>query len=343
MNDYKNIIISRTDSIGDVVLTLPMIGLIKEYYPNSNIYFLGSDYTKSIIDNCVFIKEFISWNHVKSLSTEEQIEFISKYNCDVFINVFPNKIISKLAKKADIPIRIGTTHRFFHFFTCNKLLNIGRKKSNLHEAQLNIKLLEPLNINIDITLDSIKGLYGLSVNENNISENIKTIINNNISEIFFNIIIHPKSKGSAREWGIDNYKSLIELLPKEKYKIFITGTEEEGNLIRHELVNFSNVIDLTGKMTLEDFVYFISKTDALIACSTGPLHIASALGKHALGIYAPMRPIFPTRWAPIGINAKYFVKENECNKCRKNNNCECIKDINPSEIYNTIKNLNKIN
>ena len=35
----------------------------------------------------------------------------------------------------------------------------------------------------------------------------------------FNLILHPKSKGSAPEWGLNNFEKLIRLLPKDKFKI----------------------------------------------------------------------------------------------------------------------------
>ncbi|RYG01290.1 MAG: glycosyl transferase family 9, partial [Chitinophagaceae bacterium] len=41
----ENIIISRTDSIGDVVLTLPMAKIIKQQFPDCRIAFLGKEYT----------------------------------------------------------------------------------------------------------------------------------------------------------------------------------------------------------------------------------------------------------------------------------------------------------
>jgi ADP-heptose:LPS heptosyltransferase len=48
-SDPKKIVISRTDSIGDVVLTLPLAGILKEKYPKAKIIFLGNTYTKPII------------------------------------------------------------------------------------------------------------------------------------------------------------------------------------------------------------------------------------------------------------------------------------------------------
>jgi heptosyltransferase-2 len=55
----KNILIVRTDRIGDLVLTLPLAGLIKKQYPNSKVSFLVREYTKSIVNNHPFIDEVI--------------------------------------------------------------------------------------------------------------------------------------------------------------------------------------------------------------------------------------------------------------------------------------------
>lgn len=63
-------------------------------------------------------------------------------------------------------------------------------------------------------------------------------------------------------------------------------------------------------MNLKQFISFIAAADGLIAASTGPLHIAAALGKVALGIYPPIKPMHPPgRWAPLGKNASYLVLE----------------------------------
>ena len=60
-------------------------------------------------------------------------------------------------------------------------------------------------------------------------------------------------------------------------------------------------------MNLEQFIAFIAQCDGLVANSTGPLHIAGALGKDALGIYSPRKSINPQRWKPLGAKAKSFV------------------------------------
>ena len=325
----KTIIISRTDSIGDVVLTLPMAGVIKKFYPNSKIIFLGKTYTKPVVELSKHVDEFINWDELQK--NQNVAEVLKNYKADVFIHVFPNKEIAKLVKATRIPLRIGTFGRLHHILTCNKKILFTRKKSDLHESQLNLKLLSPLGIAQHFELDELATLYGF--------ENIpllKPELQSLIDPHRFNLILHPKSKGSAKEWGLNNYLALTKLLPKDQFKIFISGTEEEGKLIGNTFNFDENIVSLIGKLNLTDFIAFIAKTDGLIAASTGPLHIAAALNKKAIGLYSPKRPIHPGRWKPVGQHAQAVVFDTNCEKCSKGLDCDCISKIEPQTIVNLL-------
>ncbi len=324
----KTIIISRTDSIGDVVLTLPMAGLIKINFPDSRIIFLGRNYTQAVIDLSEYVDEFVSWDDKQKL---EQL------NADVIIHVFPVKAVAEWAKRKKIPLRTGTTNRIFHWWTCNKLIRVSRKNSLLHESQLNLDLLSFTNIKTDLQLEDIHKLYGFTKVPPLASEWTELI-----DKAKINLIIHPKSKGSAREWGLDNFSDLLQILPSDRFKIFVSGTKEEGELVKPLLNNFHHIVDLTGKLTLKEFIAFIHEADALVAASTGPLHIAAALGKYAIGLYAPMRPIHPGRWMPIGKNAHFLVLNKNCNDCRKSMDCHCIRAIKAREVFSILQEIKKI-
>jgi heptosyltransferase III len=323
----KHIIISRTDSIGDVILTLPMAGVLKSYFPDVKITFLAQKYTEPIIRCSADVDDVICWDEIKNKNDVKTL--FKSLSADVIIHVFPNKEIAALAKKAKIKYRIATARRWYNLMYCNKLLNYTRKNSDLHEAQLNLKMLQPLGFEELPSLAELANYYHVKSKEIlSYPEAFKLIDPNK-----FNLILHPCSKGSAREWGFDNFNRLIERLPEEKFAIFISGTAEDkkkfsGKINTHK----NNVHDISGQLSLNEFICFIDSCDGLLAASTGPLHIAAMLGKHALGIYAPMRPIHPGRWAPIGIKAKVFVVEKKCNDCRKSNNCACILSVKPQDI-----------
>jgi heptosyltransferase-3 len=299
----KRIIISRTDSIGDVVLTLPMCGILKKKFPGIEIIFIGRTYTGPIIKCCEFVDEFVDWDAWKEKSPQEQIDIVKALRADCIVHVFPAKELLWLAKKAHIPIRIATGRRLKTITKVNRPVFFTRKNSTRHEAQLNVKLLKPLGIEEIPSLDELSTLYGLK------SKNVlRNDIRNLIQSDKLNIILHPKSKGSAVEWGVDNFVKLINQLPSEKTRIFITGTAVEGDAIRKECdLAILPAIDLTGKLSLDELITFIDACDVLVAASTGPLHIAAALGKKAIGLYTPKRPMHPGRWAPLGKFARVLI------------------------------------
>ena len=61
------IILSRTDNLGDVILTLPMAGVLKQHFPGVHIVFLGKSYTRPLIDACEFVDEFLNWDELKQM------------------------------------------------------------------------------------------------------------------------------------------------------------------------------------------------------------------------------------------------------------------------------------
>ena len=329
----KSVILSRTDSLGDVMLSLPMAGAIKKFNANIKVIFLGRTYSKSIIETSEFVDEFVNFDELLKEHESSQLSIFRNLNADAIVHVFPNKVIAKLAKNANIPLRIGTSHRVFHLLTCNRLLNIGRKNSNLHEAQLNLKLLSPLKVKQDFSLEEIPDMYGFN-RFIDLKEDLAKLISNEK----FNLILHPKSKGSAREWGLENFTRLVDLLPADKYKIFVTGTKDEGDLMKDFLLqNKMRITDLTGKLNLNELISFIGKANGLVAASTGPLHIAAATGIKAIGIFAPMRPIHPQRWKPIGKHADYLVLDKpHCTDCKHGGQCNCILSITPQQVIQKI-------
>jgi len=317
----KSIIISRTDSIGDVVLTLPVATVLKKHFPEMKIGFMGKSYTQPVIEACKSVDQFIDVNNFMNGTVT-----ISGEKPEAILHVLPVAAIAFRAKKLKIPLRIGTTNRIYHWLTCNKLVKLSRKNSNLHEAQLNLKLLEPFGITRDFSLCEIGQSFAMK-NIQPLSEKFAAFVQKDK----YNLILHPKSQGNAREWGLDNFIRLINLLDTEKYKIFISGVEKERKLLQPVFDKTGEkVTDITGLMNLTEFISFIAACDGFVANSTGPLHIAAALGKNAFGIYPPIRPMHPGRWAPLGPKAEVFVLDKFCIDCKSDKNqCHCINEVDP--------------
>lgn len=334
MKPEARILISRTDSIGDVVLTLPMCGVIKSLYPTCHIIFLCRDYTAEVVKMSQYVDEVIPYDAINTLAPEEQVDQVKKLKADIILHVFPRKEIAMLAEKANIPLRVGTLSRLYHWYTCNRKIHLPRRNSPLHEAQLNLRMLKSIGIDRDLLPEEIPAYYGLD-RIPVLSESLRKQLDTKR----INVIFHPRSKGSAREWGLANFEKLLEELPDENYKVFVSGTRQEGDSMRDWLNQHPRLTNLTGAMSLREFIAFIAACDALVAASTGPLHIAAALGKTAIGLYVPMRPIHPGRWRPLGAKAHALVIDKLCSDCRKSADCACIRQITAGQVVDLLPKL----
>jgi ADP-heptose:LPS heptosyltransferase len=322
------IIISRTDSIGDVILTLPLCIWLKKQFPQSELVFLGRSYTKDIISCFDVVDTFLNFDDFSSLPTSERI---ARLKADCIIHVFPNREIAALSKKAKIPMRIGTAHRIFHLLTCNYRLNFSRKQSLLHESQLNFELLKPLGLNEIPSFDSLFQ----SLNH----FNIPTVsLPTEFSGIDFSntIILHPKSQGSAVEWPLEKYIELAQVLVQQKKTVIFTGTENEGKEFSAILPVHPQIIDSSGKLNLNQLICLIASCEALVACSTGPYHIAGISGIKAIGLFSPRKPIHPGRWRALGDKSVALVFDSSCSKCGKGKACSCIENISVQSVLSAI-------
>ncbi len=320
----QRLLISRTDAIGDVVLTLPLATILRERFPEAWIGFLGRSYTKPVIDCCDAVDQFV-----------ESEDFLKARSCewDVIIHVFPRRDIALKAKQLGIRLRIGTWSRPYHWLTCNKLVKLKRKNADLHEAQLNTLLLAPLGIRRVFETKELGSLYSFK-DVRPLPEAHRRLLQDGMRHI----ILHPKSQGSAREWGLEHFADLVRLLPRDHYQIFISGTAADTEQLKPLLEAVGHdVTDISGQMDLSGFISFIAACDCLVAASTGPLHIAAALGKVALGIYPSIRPMHAGRWAPLGSAATAFALSKACSDCRDApSGCICIRSIPAAQIADHI-------
>ena len=127
---------------------------------------------------------------------------------------------------ANIPQRIGTTNRWYHWLSCTNLVHLSRKQSNFHEVQLNLKLLHPLGVS-DYDINATADLYGLT------APHPPDWVSELLSDQKFNLILHPTSRGSALEWGLEQYSALVKMLPKARSQPVLhrLGLEKGGYVL----------------------------------------------------------------------------------------------------------------
>jgi ADP-heptose:LPS heptosyltransferase len=310
--------------------------MIKELDSLSKITFLGKTYTKDIVCSSKNVDYFLDWSQIQKKPFKERINTFKKLSYSHVIHVFPNPHIALLTFLAKIPTRVGTVRRFYHRIFCNFLSNLSRKKSSLHEAQLNMLLVRDLFGVYPPEIKDLRKMFAIRPDESQSFSELTLL-----EKKKFNLVFHPFSKGNGRNWPIDNFIETINLLSEEDYEIFFTGLEEESLKIQNKIIPRlrRRVHNLAGKLSLKELMLFLLKCDGFISAGTGPLHIAAALGVNCIGLFPPMSPIGIERWGPIGVNAEALVyKESPEWSCKKDCelNCDCMKKIKPKAVVKKI-------
>jgi len=300
VSQLNKILITRTDKLGDVILTLPLIAEVSRIFPDAKIHFLVKKYVKDLIENYPPVDNLIFLEDFKNNS--DFIQYLKKEKFDAVINVFPRPELAYSFFRAGIKIRIGTGYRWFSFFYNRKMFQ-HRKYAEKHESEYNIDLLKTIT---DRAAYNRNFFFAYTEFEkNNLYEKLKSL-QINIQENY--IVIHPGSKGSAKDWSAENFKAYINLFLDEfrDFCVVLTGTEEEQKIISGIISSIgqkNRIINLAGKINLRELMIVIDNSKLFISNSTGPLHIAGALNKNIIGFYPNTAPMNAKRWRPLSENA----------------------------------------
>ena len=337
----KNLLIVRTDRIGDVVLSLPLAELVKKHYPDCRITFLLKDYTKSLAEGHPFIDNILILNEKNNkISLLNNIRQIKKNSYDVAVVVYPTFITSLIIFLSGIHKRIGTGYRWYSILFNYKVYE-HRKNALRHELEYNVNLLKYFGIDEIVNPANVN--FNLKIAQRD-DERVRTILR--IKGIDLKkpvIIIHPGSGGSAVDLPINKFKDLIEIISGNlNVEIIISGTKSEMELC-HNLFIPGKTKNLAGLFDLAELKALINHSDIFIANSTGPLHIAAALGKYVIGFYPRIPQCSPKRWGPYSDKSIVFTPNLECSNCTREQ-CErldCMSTIQVSEIFAAIEKMYK--
>jgi ADP-heptose:LPS heptosyltransferase len=304
-DNIKKIIVSRTDNLGDVILTLPLITQIKKNFPKAEVTFLVKKYVHDLIKDYPGIDKFVFIDKLNSSSKLRK--FFQAGNYDMMFNVFPRFELALAAFLLGVKVRIGTGYRWYSYLF-NKRNHEHRKTAEKHEAQYNLNLLKTVVHNKDFPVE-----FHLSVSKieiKNLSEKLKGKLDLNSDFI----IVHIPSNGSAATLPKEKFAEYINRFNSEfkDVKVIFTGVdgeEDDINAVINKIEDTSNIVNLCASLTLSELKVLIDKSKLFISNSTGPIHIAGALNKNIIGFYPHHLPASKNRWKPLSENAVIFEPE----------------------------------
>ena len=329
----KKILLVRTDRIGDVVLSLPMLPLIKKQFPNASVTMMVRPYTKELVERHSCVDEIILWD--ESLGISHYVPLLRSKGFDVAILPYPRFNLSLIAFLARIPLRAGTGFRWYSFLFTKRIYE-HRKDAKRHEVEYNVNLLSTLGI----------APNGEPVFEFSIPVETEKAVHEKLSAdgVRRFAVLHAGSGGSARDWSIENFARLgDELQSQLQLQVVLTGGSNERHLTDSLAAKMKNPpYNYTSEFSLQELGALFRHASVFVSNSTGPLHIAAMVGTPVVAFYPPILQCSPARWGPYTKKKKVFAADNNAcalcqgTPCRSN---VCMEQITVEHVVAAIRGL----
>ncbi len=302
----RKLLLIRNDKLGDFMLALPCLNLLRAQLPACEIHVLVPIYTESMaltfpsVDGVVIDPgDDASFSQQRDLFNE-----IKQQGYDAMLTLYSKPRIGLIGWRAKIPYRIAPATGIAQFLY-NYRLTQRRSRSEKPEYIYNLDVGLQLLRDFDIRSATLPTAPHLSFDENEITALRRTFCTeHNIDASHLLIFIHVGSGGSANNLSIDQYAALAKRLQSDTGHTIVLsagpGEEEGATLVAAELnrdcdsdVPHTVYISRDG---LPAFARHIAFANLFISGSTGPLHIAGALNCHTAAFYTRRRSATALRW-----------------------------------------------
>ncbi len=339
----RKILVIRTDRLGDVILTLPVCSTLRKALPDARISMLVRNYVRPVVSGNSFVDDII-WEddaHGRPRSFRAIWNEIREKGFDAAIVVRPTLRNALLIARAHVPVRVGTGYRWYSGLFTHRVFE-HRKTAHRHELELNVNLLSPLGISSDV---SIPPDYGITISDRARSDMRSILRSFGVEDQHHVVVLHPASGGSAREWPPDRFREIgLRLAKLDGVFIVVTGMPSEERTLRRVLErSCPPFISMVGRLTLGSLAALLERASLFIANSTGPLHLANALGTPVIGLYPPIRAMSAARWGPYGGRSVSLsgTGPDNCDRCERSGHCACMLSIQINQVMDAATELLK--
>lgn len=351
----KKILIVRSDRIGDVVLTTPIIKIIRDHYPQSHIAFLTGPKTIDLVEGNPYLNEVIIYDkyrlHKDFFKTILFSFALKKKKFDVALIFNPSKRAHWICWLANIPVRIGYSRKsgflLTHRFKDKK--GEGLQSESFYNEELLSVLGIPMRYSTELFVPDLDFRQNGSCRRNTplFSQAAKSgvpvsappILSKFKDETF--LVINPSASCPSKKWPAQNFALLCNLIfEKLNLHIVLIGNDEDCKKVQDLSRAPLNV--LSENLKLNELASLFKKTCLHISGDTGPMHIASAVGTPVISIFGRNLPgLGPKRWAPLKGNNSYVQKNIGCNPCLAHDchlDFDCLKTIKVEDIFKSVRN-----
>lgn len=333
LKNKKRILVIRLSSLGDILLTTPLLRYLHNVYPSIEIDFLLREHFFSAVQFNPYVNKIFSLSDSKIPSILIQLK---NSGYDLIIDLQNSFLSRRITKSINIRKKRFMKNSFNKFLLVNFKLNLFKSITPIAQRYINT-----ISEKILPESELIPELF--------YPDEYNSIANELINNCILNKVIGicPGSKHFTKIYPKELFIKLIDLLIKNDYSVFLFGGESE-KILCSELKITDNVFNFQNSNDLFLTAALMSKCDAIITNDSSLMHIANSLNKPITALFGSS--VKEWGFSPIGVpNVVLEINQLKCRPCSHfgksfcpKKHFRCMNNISPELIFNETKKLLKI-
>ena len=291
---FKNILIIKPSSLGDIVMALPALSALHRSFPNAKIsWLIRPEFAPllknhpSLTETIAFDRRFLgkAWHNPQALACLlSLIRRLRRGKFDAVIDLQGLFRTASLAWLSGSQYRLGMANarELAHIFYTHQ---VPQDDDCIHMVDYYLKTVQAVGASkFDVQ-------FVLPVDDSAAESAGKLLKNHDIKTDSYAVFV-PGSANKSKCWPGHNFAALADKISSQfGLSIIATGAASENSVVER-LRNLANVpiANFAGATSLSELVALLKAARLVISNDTGPGHIAAALGVPLVMIFGPSNP-----------------------------------------------------
>lgn len=329
----QNILIIRPGALGDLVVTLPTMEAIRNYYENARIEIMGYSSFLEIVKGRFYADTISRFDQADVASLFMKNSCVPASLINKLINM--DLIISFVSDKEQIMVknlRVAGAKDVIHYEP------FPSEGEDIHIIDHFLKCLVLLGVTHANEIPKIflkveDALFGEKFLNESIVDPGKLLV-----------AVHPGSGSRQKCWPIDRYVELIFWLKKMGAQILLISGQADTGIVEELRKKIRDNIILVDQFPLPILAAIIKRSDLFVGNDSGITHLAAAVGTPTISIFGPTDP---RMWGPRGEQVKILYKKSPCSPCSfdTRRNCFsqiCLEGVTVEDVISGIRYMNQL-
>lgn len=319
--EIEKILIVRFSSLGDIILTTPVLETLRAKFPRSQIHFLTKTRYADLLVHDPRIHTLIEFdpqgNHKGFKGFKRLSRELNSNDFDLLIDLHSNLRSFFLRRLVKSNTKIKYRKRWFSRFLMIHFKFLKTKPVNTLESYLGAFK--------KLRIDPEKKAPTLFVGQNDIDFSDKFMLEAGIKKDDIVIGVHPGARWETKRWDEEKFERVCRnLIQKENIRIILFGDSDDKELIQRitEKLPNSKVVRAIG-LPLSRLMSLIRSCDCLITNDSGPMHLAEGFKVPVVAIFGPTHP--KLGFAPTGSENVILCADVKCSPCSLHGEKKCRK------------------